>query len=210
LSDFKQCPGCGAKKRHDEFRRNAARPDGLSFYCKACFKKIDKDGYRRRRETQGFTVRTRVKAPKGWKWCADCGQYQRLSDFYRNKASRDGYNSYCRVHHNERGRISHFSRTYGITAERVERMIEGQGGLCPICGRDLGTRPHVDHDHETGAVRGILCFNCNGGLGQFGDDIDRLQQAVEYLKGNLQPSAQVAIQAEQRLLELLDRFGRAA
>jgi hypothetical protein len=99
---------------------------------------------------------------------------------------------------------------YGIGAEQVEEMIEEQGGLCVICQRQLGDKPHVDHDHATGQVRGILCFNCNGGLGQFGDDILRLQQAVEYLRGNLQPSAQAAVEAEQRLLDLLDRYGRTA
>ena len=82
--------------------------------------------------------------------------------------------------------------------------------LCQICQRELGDKPHVDHDHETGAVRGILCFNCNGGLGQFGDDIDRLEQAIEYLSGDRTPAAASGAAAEQRLLELIDRFGRAA
>jgi hypothetical protein len=60
-------------------------------------------------------------------------------------------------------------------------MIEAQGGLCAICEGPL-ERPHVDHDHETGKVRGVLCFNCNGGLGKFADSADLLQRAAEYLQ----------------------------
>ena len=51
--------------------------------------------------------------------------------------------------------------------------------MCAICGRP--DPEHVDHSHETGVVRGILCFNCNGGLGQFRDSIDALLNAVSYL-----------------------------
>jgi hypothetical protein len=58
-------------------------------------------------------------------------------------------------------------------------MLEEQGGKCPIC-RKRKAR-HVDHDHVSGAVRGILCFNCNGGLGRFEDDPVKLRRAIAYL-----------------------------
>lgn len=77
------------------------------------------------------------------------------------------------------GRHYHLRRRYGIGADDFDRMVEEQGGVCLICGR--ADPEHVDHDHMTGEVRGILCFNCNGGLGQFKDDIGALLAAAAYL-----------------------------
>ena len=59
-------------------------------------------------------------------------------------------------------------------------MLEEQAGLCAICRR--APAAHVDHDHLTGAVRALLCFNCNGGLGQFKDDPAVLRAAAEYVE----------------------------
>ena len=59
-------------------------------------------------------------------------------------------------------------------------MLEAQGGLCAIC--EEAPADHVDHDHETGAVRALLCFNCNGGLGQFRDDATVLRAAADYVE----------------------------
>jgi hypothetical protein len=62
-------------------------------------------------------------------------------------------------------------------------MLLAQGGACAVCLKPLLiTKSHVDHDHDSGAVRGILCFNCNGGLGQFKDDADVIRRAAEYLE----------------------------
>lgn len=75
---------------------------------------------------------------------------------------------------------------YGLTPERYVEMLEEQGGVCAICGTDewpgKDNRPHVDHDHSTGRVRGILCSHCNHGLGKFRDDPKRLRAAAEYLE----------------------------
>jgi len=79
----------------------------------------------------------------------------------------------------------HLIRRYGVGAADVEELIRQQGGVCPIC--DRPKPEHVDHDHETRDVRGVTCFNCNGGLGQFGDDPERLRRAAEYLEAESLP-----------------------
>jgi hypothetical protein len=71
-------------------------------------------------------------------------------------------------------------RRYGITAAEADAMLEAQGGLCALCRE----RPaeHVDHDHLTGKVRGMLCSCCNQGLGNFRDRADVLRSAIDYLE----------------------------
>lgn len=80
-------------------------------------------------------------------------------------------------------RKSYFKTRYGLTVEQVEEMAEAGCGICGTTewmGRH--NRPHVDHDHKTGKVRGILCSECNTGLGKFKDDPALTQAATAYLE----------------------------
>ena len=74
-------------------------------------------------------------------------------------------------------------RTFGMTPDEYERRLAQQGGGCAVCGRapKPGKSLHVDHDHETGYVRGLLCFKCNAALGQLGDDLGRIERALTYV-----------------------------
>jgi hypothetical protein len=130
--------------------------------------------------------------PLETKRCPDCGIDKPLAEFPRNKNYSDGRHSYCKPCHNARGKESkqrlhggsrhyHLVRRYGIGAHQVEAMIRVQGGRCAICKTEPAV--HVDHDHDSGLIRGVLCFNCNGGLGQFKDDPRNLTRALAYLEG---------------------------
>jgi hypothetical protein len=87
-----------------------------------------------------------------------------------------------------RARAPHYMRQYlyGITAEQYAALLAEQDGKCAICRTDdwpsKDRAPHVDHDHVTGRVRGLLCGICNNGLGSFRDDPARLRAAAEYLE----------------------------
>lgn len=74
---------------------------------------------------------------------------------------------------------------YGITLDDYDRMLIEQNSCCAICKALTPGRGHkhfsVDHDHETGEIRGLLCNHCNRGLGMLGDNIENLQRALEYL-----------------------------
>jgi hypothetical protein len=76
-------------------------------------------------------------------------------------------------------KAAHFRRNYGISACEVAEMTERQAGCCAICGQPADLV--VDHDHDTGRTRALLCQGCNLGLGQFQDDPERLMAAAAYL-----------------------------
>jgi hypothetical protein len=73
---------------------------------------------------------------------------------------------------------------YGMTPEVYDAMMSGQQGCCAICRLPITGRIHIDHDHATGRVRGILCYGCNVGLGFFNDSIVLMKGAIAYLAKN--------------------------
>lgn len=77
-------------------------------------------------------------------------------------------------------RDAYLRRTYGITVEDEHRMHEAQGGRCACCGEEK--RLVVDHNHKTGAVRGLLCNACNVVLGLVNDDTEHLRKLVVYVE----------------------------
>lgn len=139
------------------------------------------------------------------KTCTKCGASKALDEFYVLKAGRSGRVNpgrfpECKACNRARAlahqramrladpaynRRSRLRRMYGISLEDYDAMLARQGGHCAICpATEVGGRGgsfHIDHDHETGQVRGLLCHGCNVGIGNLGEDVDRLMAAAAYL-----------------------------
>lgn len=132
------------------------------------------------------------------KICNLCTKSLDASMFGKNKRMPDGLMPNCKTCTNERARLNYYDsdssrnrvylRRYGITLEAVTAMAEAQNYQCPICDKTCaflaGNRDNafvVDHCHETGAVRGLICATCNRGLGLFYDKPDILRRAADYL-----------------------------
>ena len=84
--------------------------------------------------------------------------------------------------HKEETRVRQYKRKYGVTLADYNRMYKEQKGGCKICGRRPKRRLHVDHDHTTGVVRGLLCSSCNLALGLLSEDSSVVEKVVRYLK----------------------------
>lgn len=121
---------------------------------------------------------------KGKSWCISCIREDNLNRYHTSRGNR-------REAHRLAARKSHIKKTYGITYDEYLEMFAKQGGKCAICdsevlqhGEDRYKTGCIDHCHSTGKVRGILCWDCNVGLGKFKDSIESLRKAITYLEDN--------------------------
>ncbi|WP_216591371.1 endonuclease VII domain-containing protein [Streptomyces brasiliscabiei] len=108
-----------------------------------------------------------------------CGQVKPYSEWHRK---RDGFAGRCKACRMAARPGEHLRRKYGLTEAGRDELIASQGGVRCIC--LSAPAVHVDHCHKTGRVRGVLCFNCNSGLGLLRDDPDAMNRAADYLEGN--------------------------
>ncbi|MCX5379288.1 endonuclease VII domain-containing protein [Streptomyces sp. NBC_00091] len=179
----RQCRRCLEVLAPDSFAADRNRPDGLQTRCRKCVSEYCAERYRARRAAEGKTVREKVDVPDGRKLCRTCGEVKPHSEWHRRKSAPDGLATRCKACRKPRDSAGHLKRKYGITEAERDQMIAAQGGLCCLCLRAPAV--HVDHCHTTGRVRGVLCFNCNVGLGLLKENPDRFRRAAAYVEGNL-------------------------
>ncbi len=103
--------------------------------------------------------------------------------YINNKEKVKAYQVRKRIQDKDTRRWCQIKKNYGISMEEFNNLFISQGNVCGVCGGNNFYKqgPNVDHDHDTNRVRGILCNQCNVGLGSFKDSIVLLQKAIEYL-----------------------------
>jgi hypothetical protein len=114
--------------------------------------------------------------------CSKCKCEKSETDFYDIKKS---WCKECTRHHrNTKGREKQLKKRYGITIVEYDKLLNKQNNCCAICNLHISKSScnlAVDHCHKTLKIRGLLCFNCNQGLGRFKDNKENLLKAVSYL-----------------------------
>lgn len=139
------------------------------------------------------------------KKCPKCSKFKFRKDYYLHNNRADGLQIYCkrctqidkrvqkvkynevmRRWYNNKGYKKQAADRYGISINDYELLLEACGNRCQICLKENANnrRLSVDHNHETGVIRGVLCINCNSALGLFRDSPELMELAIKYLKEN--------------------------
>lgn len=147
-----RCSKCGETKSAEQFNKRPTRPRGYLSRCKAC-SSTDRDNLTQAEYTRSYRAREKAKDLEAF----------RRRETHRNLISK-----------------------YRLTLAEYEAMVESQGGLCALCEKvpngGKNKKLHIDHDHATGRIRGLLCHGCNTGLGNLREDVELLRKAIIYLE----------------------------
>lgn len=153
----KCCSSCNRVKSIHRFYRCSLNKDGLYAWCKSCSN---------RRRNVDVTVDE--------KRCSRCRVIKSIDNFWLNQCTTSGLSSQCKECFMEHDR----GRRYGLTQQGYDQLLKKQDGRCP-CGTKGNL--HIDHDHKTGEVRGLLCGPCNRTIGMAKDSPERLVAMAIYL-----------------------------
>ena len=165
---MKTCTKCKVTQPIDAFRKDGRSATGLHSWCKLCFCRKEKARYRANRERIKARMREQYhKNPEKMK------ELERQRYLLRKTAHR----------------AYKLTKVFGMSVADYDRISEEQNHVCAICGqsetlmrRGVLQRLSIDHSHESGKVRGLLCANCNSGLGLFQDNSGVLMSAALYLQ----------------------------
>lgn len=167
MAATKKCSKCEKRKARSRFYKHPRTADGLQSYCIPCHLAANEASRKRNREAD----RQRAK-----RW--------RAANPDKVRAGRERYLEANRERINARKRAQRIIKQYDLLPDEYEALLAHQKGLCAICrepGKGRWGKLCIDHDHKTGKVRGLLCSDCNLGIGKLKDDVKLVRRAAAYL-----------------------------
>jgi len=190
---MKTCSKCKETKELKEFYKNKRNKDGLNLFCRAC-DKVKRSNEAAKHGYQSYYEKNKEKVlsqSKTYYYENKEKVNQRHTEYSKNnpeinRKSRKDHYWRNRDKLLEGNREYRYMRNYGLTLERFDEMRAEQNHRCYICNAHEAEEHlevlNVDHDHETGEVRKLLCSLCNKGLGLFKDSPALLENASAYLR----------------------------
>lgn len=162
---MKICTKCELEKPIYDFKKHRLHKDGIYSHCKDCVKKD--------RSNSDYKQKANVAKRENYKRPEIKAAYRKWNDRYRSTE-------------HGRGKVNNYflNKLYGITIEKYNEMFLSQNRCCAICSMDqslLTKRLCVDHNHETGEIRALLCSSCNTAIGLFKENESLLLKAIGYL-----------------------------
>ena len=118
--------------------------------------------------------------------CRSCGVQKPVEEYYVRPKSGQ-VEKRCNSCVAEKNRQKKLRQRYGITPVEYDALYAKQDGCCAICNTHQSQLPAtlaVDHCHETGEVRGLLCFECNTGIGKLKDNYELILKAAQYIRSS--------------------------
>lgn len=160
---MKICSKCKENKTEDQFSKDNSTVDKLTRQCKICRSTSFKKWYNDNPEK----IREIIERDKEYK-----------KNYYSKPEIKNKYN------------LKRIKREFNLDSESYLNLLKNQDNKCAICKQEEKSRRvknlSVDHDHDTNIVRGLLCSNCNRALGLFGDNLEILKNAINYLNKNIE------------------------
>lgn len=167
----KLCKICNIEKPLEEMVKNKGMKDGYVFKCKKCRNEYNNTFFKNYKEIKRKYDKEYRKLNK-----------HKYKEYYN--MNRDIINANQRRSKKDKHRKYNLKNNYNITIEDYNIMFKEQEGKCSICKRhqsEFKKSLCVDHNHETGEIRGLLCSKCNLVLGNAEDNINILNNAIQYL-----------------------------
>lgn len=166
---MKRCLICDELKELKDFHKHSGKPDGHRNDCKLCRKigrKVDVNASKMR--------------------CYTCDQLKDKNEenFFPSKNSKFGYRRKCKECCKDYQKDNHLKKRYNWSTKEYENMCQTQNHRCMICEEEK--KLFVDHSHDTGEVRGLLCDTCNRGIGFLKEKNENLWNALLYLNPNIE------------------------